>query len=234
MYSNETLQKFNRKYNELHAEMRAAIQAGDVVKPTVSGGNKKIGRVLNVSLAPIKTCANCSGCLHFCYDIKACIAYPSCFRARVKNTVLALEHPELYYSGIIKRIAGADKANRRAKVFRWHVSGDIPNMDYFDNMVRIAEMFPGWTFWTYTKNYILVNAWIAEHGRDALPKNLVIMFSEWAGMPMINPYGMPEFRCAMRPEDKPAGAHVCPGNCDICIKMHRGCLAGETTWVDLH
>ena len=52
-------------------------------------------------------------------------------------------------------------------------------------------------------------------------------------MPMDNPHGMPEFRVVFKDETPPAG-HYCPGNCDICKNLHRGCVEGETTYCMEH
>lgn len=196
----------------------------------ISAGNMKIGRVMNVSLAPILSCANCSGCMHLCYDIKACAQYPNTvIDARMRNmTILRRDRAEYF-----RRIEQAISRRRTNKFFRWHVAGDIVDGDYFDNMVRIAREHPDFVFWTYTKNYKVVNAWVAEHGADKIPANLSVMFSEWRGMPMDNPYGFPEFRVVFKDEQPPKGFY-CPGNCDICKNSGRGCIARETVYCMEH
>ena len=215
-------------------EARTAYMQKDIdnIKMAISAGNRKIGRVLNVSLPPIMTCANCKECMHFCYDIKACLQYPNTvIDARVRNLVILLKDRDEYFSRIIAKIA----RRRMNKYFRWHVAGDIVDADYFDRMVQVARLFPEWIFWTYTKNYAVVNQWIADHGAtsDAVPSNLHVMFSEWRGLPMVNPYGMPEFSCHFPDEPEPA-TFKCPGNCDVCKLAGRGCVAGENVHADLH
>ena len=60
------------------------------------------------------------------------------------------------------------------------------------------------------------------------------MFSEWRGMPMSNPHGMPEFKVVFKDDaEKPRGFY-CPGNCDICKNSKRGCVAGETVYCNEH
>lgn len=82
--------------------------------------------------------------------------------------------------------------------------------------------------------YHIVNTWCDANGRDAVPANLKIMFSEWRGMPMVNPYNFPEFRVVFKADAvKPVG-HYCPGNCDVCKAAGRGCVAGETTYCNEH
>lgn len=205
----------------------------DEITMCISSGNSKIGRVMNVSLMPVMTCGNCKECKYLCYDIKACNQYPNTvIDARMRNTVLLRRDRSEYF----RRINAALSRRRKNKYFRWHVAGDIVDIDYFDRMVELARKHPDFIFWTYTKMYRVVNEWCLMNGgtRDAIPGNLHIMFSEWRGMPMLNPHGFPEFRVVFKSDAvKPAGFY-CPGNCDVCKAAGRGCLAGETTYCNEH
>lgn len=239
MYKRETLKKYMDKLHACMNDYRTLFAADPTetyFNVSISKGNRKIGRVMNVSLAPILTCANCSECSRLCYDIKANIQYGNVLKARARNTVLALEHTEHYFNAI----KAALMRRRTNKYFRWHVGGDIPNMGYFENMVDIARMFPDFKFWTYTKNYVVVNSYVAKHGKNAIPENFTIMFSEWDGMKLVNPYNFPVFTCKLKDGNKnhPAAyfdtLYRCPGNCDICKAAGRGCIGGETTYADEH
>jgi len=230
MYSKETVKHAVEKLQDRIAFYRDAWNNDENITTVVSEGNKKIGDTLNVSLAPVLTCKNCSGCMKYCYDIKAVMAYRNVLNARAKNTALFLECPEKYFDDI-ERAIEKRKAN---KSFRWHVSGDIPTVDYFDNMVRIARKYPEWKFWTYTKAYDIVNTWCALHGKGSIPGNLSVMFSEWKGMTMVNPYGFPEFRVVMKNDEKPVGVRWCPGNCNKCIRNNIHCVKGETVYCMEH
>lgn len=226
MYKKETI----KKMLELMGETARKYGRMDVsnVKMCISSGNRKIGRVMNVSLPPVLSCGHCRECKYLCYDVKACLQYPgTVIDARVRNwAVLKADRAE-YFRRIEERIA----RRRKNKFFRWHVAGDIIDRDYFEDMVAIARRHPDFTFWTYTKEYATVNAFLADGNR--IPGNLHIMFSEWRGLPMDNPYNMPEFRVVFHGETAPAGFY-CPGNCDICKASGRGCLAGETTYCHEH
>lgn len=211
------------------------------IKLCISSGNRKIGRVMNVSLPPILSCGNCKECMHFCYDIKACLQYPNTvIDARIRNYVILKKSRNEYFSRIEKAIS----RRRTNKYFRWHVSGEIIDIDYFARMVQIAKNHPDFIFWTYTKMYSIVNQYVAENGNSksaAIPENLHIMFSEWDGTEMVNPFGFPEFTCKFPQGNKnhpdPTyfdNLYKCPGNCDICKALNRGCLNGETTYADLH
>lgn len=234
MFSKSSITKVVNAINARRAYY--APIAVDHIKMAISTGNRKIGRVMNVSLPPIATCANCRECMHYCYDVKACLQYPdTVIDARVRNLPILLKDREEYFS----RIDAAMARRRKNKYFRWHVAGDIIDIDYFNRMINNARRHPNFVIWTYTKNYAVVNTWIAANGgtRDALPANLHIMFSEWRGLEMINPYGLPEFRVVFKADESkpdPARVHYCPGNCDICKAACRGCVAGETTYCNEH
>jgi hypothetical protein len=233
MYSIETLRKVVALMNERGAEIDGIPV--EQVKLCISKGNVKIGKVMNVSLPPILSCANCSGCSRLCYDIKACAQYPNTvISARMRNYSILKRDRARYFALIEQAIS----RRRKNKYFRWHVAGDIVDIDYFDNMVRIAREHDDFTFWTYTKNYRVVNAWCAEHGRENIPRNFSIMFSEWRGMPMDNPYHFPEFSVLFDGEKCPRGAWSCnldgKGNCENCLAAHRGCPFSESVYCDVH
>lgn len=202
------------------------MEDGRKVDLVISDGNKKIGRCMNVSLAPILTCKRCEKCMYYCYDIKACLQYENVRKARAKNTALFNYSREEFFRQLWERMA----RKRKNKFLRFHVSGEIVDTAHFNLMVETARRFPDFTIWTYTKNYDAVNEWIAAHG--SIPENFSVMFSEWKGVPIDNPYNMPVFRCAFTDADR-IGFH-CPGNCDICKEKHCGCIAGQSAWVDLH
>ena len=201
-------------------------QDPESLKLCVSTGNKKIGKVLNVSLAPIVTCGNCSKCMFYCYDIKAVLAYPTVLRARARNTAIFRMNRNVYFEKLY-RVMARRKTN---KFLRFHVSGEIVDYDHFNRMVKTAIDFPDFKIWTYTKMYWVVNEWIRKNGQ--LPENFSVMFSEWNGVKMDNPYNLPVFRCAFNESDK-VGME-CPGNCDVCKENNIGCVGKMSCWVWNH
>ena len=233
MYSKESIQKAVNLMNARRAYY--APVAVDQIKMSISAGNRKIGRVMNVSLPPIVTCPNCAQCMYYCYDVKACLQYPNTvIDARMRNLSILLKDRDEYF----RRIDAAMSRRRKNKYFRWHVAGEIVDIDYFSRMIDNARRHPDFIIWTYTKNYSVVNEWIKENGRDAIPSNFHIMFSKWDGLKMENPYNMPVFACKMKAgnvDDMPWEImYKCPGNCDICKAAGRGCIAGENTYADEH
>lgn len=234
MYSKNTIKKVVSNLSMAVNNYASALKRGDAVKACISDGNRKIGRVLNVSLAPVICCGNCKECKSLCYDIKACLQYKNVIDARARNTALAKFARDEYFAAINSKM----DRRRANKYFRYHVSGDILDYDYFSRMVESAKNHPDFIVWTYTKMYHIVNEWIRDNG--PLPENLVIMFSEWDGTPMENPYNMPVFSCKLKDGNKNRTAaefatmYKCPGNCDVCKDKRRGCIGGKNTYCDEH
>ena len=235
MYSINSIKKTVHLMNETIRKYSAVDV--DAIKMCISSGNRKIGRVMNVSLPPIITCTNCSECKHFCYDIKACLQYPgTVIDARVRNYIVLMKDRQEYF----ERIDRAISRRRKNKYFRWHVAGDIIDADYFARMIGTARRHKDFKFWTYTKNYNVVNEFCRVNGRDAIPGNFSIMFSEWDGMPLENPYNFPVFTVKMQagnknhPEAYFDGLYKCPGNCDVCKANGRGCIYAESVYADEH
>ena len=227
-YRPETIRNFKMKADAIITKYQS-VNVTDI-KFTISSGNKKIGHVMNVSTLPVYTCKNCSGCVKFCYDIKALLMYPSAIDARVRNTVILWRDRDLFFRLIDEKMS----RRRKNKYFRWHVAGDIVDLDYFSRMVENARRHPDFVIWTYTKNYAVVNEYCDIYGKDSIPANFTVMFSEWRGMPIVNPYNFPEFRVFEEGEQIPTTAHVCPGNCNICKETGKGCPFGQTTYCKLH
>lgn len=229
MFSKEGLKAYHRRMDDA-IEWYARFPVESLTM-CISTGNRKIGRVWNVSLPPILSCGgNCKECKNYCYDVKACNQYTNVCKARARNYSILKRNFDLYWEQLRAKLA----KKRTFKYFRFHVGGDFTTAEYFAEMVKTARMFPDFRFWTYTKSYNIVNEYVRKHGgkrRKAVPENLSIMFSEWKGLPMDNPFGFPVFRCVFRSlESAPVGAWKCPGNCETCIKAGRGCPFGESAW----
>ena len=239
MFTNDSIKKAVKLMNATITKY--SVKSIDEINMCISKGNRKIGRVMNVSLPPIISCGNCKECKHFCYDIKACLLYANTvIDARVRNYMILKKDIDEYF----RRIDNAMTRRRTNKYFRWHVSGDIISLDYFSRMVENARRHPEFVMiWTYTKMYSIVNEYVKNNGGSiaaALPNNFHVMFSEWDGMPIDNPYGFPVFSVKMidgninHAPEYFDNLYQCPGNCDICKKLFRGCIAGESTYCNQH
>src|ERR1017187_7722550 len=76
-------------------------------------------------------------------------------------------------------------AGAKPRLFRWHVAGDILSSDYLGGICRIATANPGTHFLAFTKAFDIVNRY---EDREAVPSNLVIVFSAWPRMRFLNPH----------------------------------------------
>jgi len=199
----------------------------------ISSGNRKVGKIPNVSLPPILTCPHCDKCCTECYDIKACLQYANVRNARARNLSILRRNFALYWEQLRAKLA----RKRKLTHFRFHVGGDMISAEYFKEMVKTARMFPHVRFWTYTKAHEIVNEYVRTHGKTkakAIPDNLKIMFSVWEGMTCNNPYRFGTFIVVMEGQTPPKGVWHCTGDCGLCIKANRGCIIGETSWIHKH
>lgn len=124
-----------------------------------------------------------------------------------------------------------------SRFFRFHVSGDIPDIYYLNHMVDIAERNPHCEILCFTKKYVVVNSYLDAGG--IIPKNLHLIFSAWRGLKMENPHGLPEAHVRYR--DGTTTAHEnavqCSGNCTECALTEGGCWSlkdGQEVVFDEH
>ncbi len=72
--------------------------------------------------------------------------------------------------------------------FRWHDSGDIQSVEHLEQIAAVCRATPATQHWLPTREYGIVKDYIAKHGRDAIPENLVIRLSAmYPDRPVIIP-----------------------------------------------
>lgn len=207
---------------------------GDNLKIHISGGNMKLGAIMNISLPPVVTCHNCSGCKHYCYAIRSYNRLPDTAAAWNENYLLFLTHYSRYFAEI-------SRAVKTQRFFRWHVSGDIVDDSYLIGMIWVANQNPKAEFLAFTKAYQIVNAAIAAG--NAIPSNLHLLFSASPGVKMPNPYNIPE--CHINFQDPALNTYCggaeyvyyCGGNCTECAINGCGCFflkPGDVTIINQH
>ena len=108
-----------------------AAHAGDNLKIHISGGNMKLGSIINISLPPVATCHNCNSCSKYCYAIRSYNRFTDTAAGWNENFLLFITDPDRYFNEI-------SKAVKTQRFFRWHVSGDIVNGAYFAGIIRVA------------------------------------------------------------------------------------------------
>ena len=181
-----------------------------------------MGAIPSVSLPPIITCPKGAPCAKKCYASKLCRLYPTVKKAYQNNLDILNKDPNEYFNQVFNAV-------RMSRYFRFHVSGDIPNKDYFACMVAIAWDNPHCEILAFTKNYSVVNNYITESGN--LPQNLHIIFSEWGTTPIPNPYNLPTAAVIFKGCEPLDTWKICGGNCAECACRGVGCWElkkGET------
>lgn len=186
---------------------------------SISHGNSKMGAIASVSLPSIVTCRQCA-CQQKCYAHRLERLRPSVRQAYQRNLDQLRAEPDVYW----REVEAAIMMNR---FFRFHVSGDIPDLDYLNRIVAVAQRQNHCQILCFTKKFDLVNRHLAEHG--ALPDNLHMIFSAWPGLTMDNPHSLPEAHVRFRDGTTTAAANAtsCPGNCTTCAQTDGGCWTLE-------
>jgi hypothetical protein len=103
-----------------------------------------------------------------CYALKGRYVFPNVLEAMEKR-FKALENP----SWVEAMTALIDK-KEKSGFFRWHDSGDVQDLSHLLKIAEIAKNLPHITFWLPTREYAIVQKYMANHEK---PKNLTIRLS---------------------------------------------------------
>ena len=101
----------------------------------ISQGNAKLGSIQSISLPAGLTCRNDCECSKKCYAKRLERMRPSVREAYKHNYELLKSSPNTYWREVEASIM-------MSRFFRFHVSGDIPDVYYLNHMVDIAERIP--------------------------------------------------------------------------------------------
>lgn len=194
------------------------------LRVSISASNSKMGAVASVSLLPFVTCpAACrETCAGKCYAAKIANLRPAVMSAYARNTIIATEHPAIFFEQVRAYCAGV-------RFFRWHVSGDIINANYFAGMIETARACPWCRFLAFTKRAGVVNDYLNAGGE--IPENLIIIFSNWGAVKLENPHGLPCSEIVFTGDEPADNWKICGGNCYACACRGVGCWelnAGDT------
>ncbi len=186
----------------------------------VSNGNSKMGRIPSVSLPAFVTCRHDCECSERCYAAKLERLRPSVRQAYHHNYELLKCNPDVYWRETEATIM-------MSRFFRFHVSGDIPDNEYFRRMIDVVTRNPHCQVLCFTKKYEMINKVLLKMLDDdeTLPSNFHLVYSAWRGLKMDNPLMLPEAHVRYRDGTTTAGksAHECGGNCTDCAMTDGGC-----------
>ena len=197
-------------------------------KLSISPGNRKMGAIPSVSLPACITCNPNAPCFAKCYAAKIERIYTNTRNAYARNLDILQSDPDAYWIQV-------KAAAMTTRFFRYHVSGDIPNITYLLNMVQTARDLPGTNFLAFTKQYTIVNEYLNAGGE--IPANLKILFSNWGAWKCDNPHNLPTCEIILKGSEPAPNWKICGGNCTACACAGIGCWElkqGETIAIYEH
>lgn len=180
----------------------------------MKNNNSKTGAAcLNLAF-PVCTCRSDAPCKTTCYACKGCQTIANVQAAYYRNLRLYHDDPDNFFEQVYCKV----KFSGLPKV-RVFDSGDFPDADFLRMLVELCRKTPNTKYMAFTKQYEIVNDYIANNGK--LPDNLNIMFSAWHKLWNVpNPYGLGvayvDFDDKSLNPEFPKNAFVCPGRTSTC------------------
>ena len=138
-------------------------------------GDKPLATSTKGQLTNIRgTCGGCcDGCERACYAVRdGRLHHNACIPAWGKNTLIARHDID----GMFAQLKNSLIKNK-AKIMRWHSSGEIENYNYLLHMIKLAVELPNVQFYCYTKRFDLIDKYLNEFKK--FPKNFVVNISVW-------------------------------------------------------
>lgn len=200
----------------------------EIKKVSISKGNTKMGAIPSVSLPACVTCNPEAPCFKKCYANRLEKRYPTVNKAYMRNLDILNTHPEQYWTEV-------RQAAQAARFFRYHVSGDIPDIKYLANMCVLAYALPSTAFLAFTKQHTIINQFLKLGGK--IPDNLQIILSNWGAWKCDNPYNLPTCEIIFKGTAPADNWKICGGNCTECACRGVGCWElkkGETIAIYEH
>ena len=195
---------------------------------SISRGNSKLGAIPSVSLPACSTCRPDAPCYKTCYARRLAARRENVRTAYYNNMEILLSDPALYWLQV--RAAAS-----MVRWFRFHVSGDLVNAEYWTEVVNTARQLPHTNFLIFTKRFEIVNDWLDAGGK--IPRNLKVIFSNWFDWKCENPHKLPVCEVINDADEAPKGWKVCGGSCTACACRGCGCWSlkkGETIAIIKH
>ena len=177
----------------------------------VSNTNSKLGgQIYSINLPAVVTCRPDAPCFKGCYARKGNWTFSNVKSSLESNLEAYKSNPDLFFESVAIQTA-------LVRFCRWHSSGDIVDMQYFEGMCKVARKNKETHYLCFTKKYEIINEFLSKGKR--IPKNLSIVFSAWDNWIPENPYELPmtyvygeKFNNEIIPKD----AIPCGGKCENC------------------
>lgn len=177
----------------------------------VSNTNSKLGgQIYSINLPAVVTCRPDAPCFKGCYARKGNWTFTNVKNSLESNLEAYKGNPDLFFESVAAQTA-------LVRFCRWHSSGDIVDMQYFEGMCKVARKNKDTHYLCFTKKHEIINEFLSKGKR--IPKNLSIVFSAWSNWIPENPYDLPmtyvygkEFNNELIPKD----AIPCSGKCETC------------------
>ena len=177
----------------------------------VSNTNSKLGgQIYSINLPAVVTCRPDAPCFKGCYARKGNWTFTNVKNSLESNLDAYKSNPDLFFESVVVQTA-------LVRFCRWHSSGDIVDMQYFEGMCKVARKNKETHYLCFTKKYEIINEFLSKGKR--IPKNLSIVFSAWDNWIPENPYELPmtyvygeKFNNDLIPKD----AIPCGGKCENC------------------
>lgn len=187
--------------------------------PRVSTNVSKLGTAIaTVNLPAVTTCRPDAPCYKQCYARRGNFAFKGVKDGIQKNLDAYLENPEGFF-----KVIDAELSMIPYKFFRYHSSGDCPDMKYLDLMCKLARKHKGTKFLCFTKKYEMVNTYLDTHRK---PSNLTLVFSNWDDWKCENPHNLPCSYVKFNDTTEiPQKAIPCSGFCGECVRTE-----GKNCW----
>ena len=184
------------------------------LKVSISKGNTKMGAIPSVSLPACITCNPDAPCFKGCYAVKLAKRFEATDASYHRNLDVLKSNPELYWLQV-------KAAACMTRYFRYHVSGDIVNKEYFNNMIKLANELTGTKFLVFTKQYHIINEYLNNGG--IIPSNLKVILSNWGTWKCNNPHKLPVCEVIFKGDQPDDDWKICGGNCTDCACRGVGC-----------
>ena len=181
----------------------------------ITTNNSKLGgQIAQVNMPVGITCREDAPCFNGCYARKGHFVFPKVRQSQIEKYEMYKKNPKKFFEQI-----DAEMSFIPYKYFRWHSSGDIPDLTYLKLMCWLARRHKETRFLCFTKKWEIADVYFQECHK---PSNLIIVYSAWKDFQPVNPHNFPTAWVDFGDGDEniPEFAYECTGSCADCPGTH--------------